>query len=64
MNFITKPKICQEERNFEMEQRYKAALEIIKRFCEQETYIDTKQLLLICNTVLEESEGKEDVCTR
>lgn len=46
-----------------MEQRYKVALEVIKRICEDENYISTKQLLMICNTALEESEDKEDVCS-
>ena len=44
-----------------MEERYRAGLEIIKAFCENEGYIHSGKILLICNTVLEESEDKEDV---
>ena len=43
-----------------MEERYRAGLEIIKAFCESETYINTEKILMVCNTILAESEDNED----
>ena len=46
-----------------MEQRYKAALEIIARFCETEDiYISAKLIKHICEVALEKESGDEDVC--
>lgn len=48
-----------------MEERYRAGLEIIRAMCEKEYYIDVKNILMVCNTILAESEDNKDgdVCS-
>lgn len=43
-----------------MEERYRAGLDIIKAMCERENYIDTAKILVVCNTIMGESEDNED----
>lgn len=38
-----------------MEKAYKVALKTILRMCKEENYINTKNLILICETALDES---------
>ena len=51
-----------------MEHMYKMALEVILKFCEKDDYSTTKNIMLICETVLKKdtdkvgSEDKGDVC--
>ena len=44
-----------------MEQKYKTALEIIRKFCEERCYIEKDVITTICDAVLEEKNG-EDEC--
>ena len=46
-----------------MEKAYKMALEIILKMCIKENYSITKEIQLVCETALEKSEEKEDVCS-
>jgi len=43
-----------------MEQRYKTALEIIKKFCEERSYIEKETIITICDAVLDEEGEKGD----
>ena len=42
-----------------MEKAYKVALKTILRMCKEENYINTKNLILICETALGEYAGEE-----
>lgn len=42
----------------DMEERYRAALEIILAMCEEENYLKGEDLKLICKTALKEREEK------
>ena len=43
-----------------MEQRYIAALEIIKEFCEKETYISTDKIMTIIDAILGKDVTEDD----
>jgi hypothetical protein len=45
-----------------MEKVYKSALEIILEFCKEDSYSTTKNIKLVCETVLKKKTEDSDCC--
>lgn len=60
VNYITCTKICQDEREIEMEEVYKFALQIILKNCEKDSYGSKEDIQTICEMALGMGEESED----